>query len=287
MYTKYRKSIERFLTSTILISFVIFPFQEQIYSLLNVGMGFNAWKGYYGNDGEVTIRFAGLFVHPTAMGIIILFFLFMIMRKKKYITKIILSVLLFLTRTRSILLGIPISFFSLVKRNFQIVLIMGIIFLIILIIPNIPVIAKVLDSSALRHFNDLFVDGPKAITQYWQGNGLGTVSPYISSGIEPIIHIESDLFLAIIQVGIFTVVAYFLIISMVIKKLKFVKRNCPELIQTTNYLIIMTILLNVGCLVFPYYTMRVITNFVWIELGFFFANQNSHLSKGCNPYNAL
>ena len=247
-------------------SLVLFPFQNTIVDIF----GEKRFKLFYLTDGSMKMRLFGLGFHPTTTGFLCIYTasMFFIINKKIIPT----SICLFtqnLAHTRSALFGIPVYILFRIKSK-----LVKILFVILGIVGSICIffafthnyLNKYIDFSAMVHFLHLFVDGPEAVIKYAQGIGLGMVSPYNLDN--PLLHLESDFYLYAIQVGIHNLIFFLIAICFIIRKL--VKQKNVK----ANYLLFIFSTFLMGCIFFPLHSMRFISNFVWIELGFYFSDLN-------------
>ena len=97
------------------------------------------------------------------------------------------------------------------------------------------------------------------------GHGHGTMSPFTTKS--DFLHVESDLYIAIMQIGIIGTSLYILIISVLFHVLK--RDNNKQ----SKYCAAVFICINIGCIVLSYYAVRFLSNYMWIELGLYFSNR--------------
>lgn len=214
----------------------------------------------------VKMRFLGIAIHPTNTGFYFVYFIsYLLLYKRNKIASVISGFFFILTGTRSAVLGIPFYIFLKFKKLLKIIsFIFGIGFLVIMYILLVKGILNAsLDSSALKHLGDLFILGPSYMMRYPLGAGLGTVSPYNQE--HPIIHIESEMYLYMIQLGIFAFVLKMIFYGFVIKKLLTVNT------RKANWLLFILLTFLIGCMVFALNDSRFIANFIWIMLGIEFS----------------
>ena len=225
--------------------------------------GYENFKNFFLTDVSEKLRLFGLGFHPTTTGFLYIYTaaLLFFTRKNKIKPAIYFCANL-LSHTRSALFGIPSYVFFKLKKHwrFLIIPLIGFAFFVIFRMVVNKSIYKYLDPSAIVHLLHLFVTGPQAVLQYPFGTGLGTVSPYS----EPpyIIHLESDVYLYSIQLGIFNLVLYISAIIVIIRKL------LTSISSETKYLVFIVLTFMLGCFVFPLHSLRFTSNFVFIELGF-------------------
>lgn len=212
------------------------------------------------------MRFLGIAIHPTVTAFFFVYFIsYLLLFKKNKLSSVISGVFFILTGTRSAILGTPFYLFLKFKKLLKILsLFFGIVFLIIIyfLLINGSLNAH-LDGSALKHLMDLFVLGPKYMLKYPFGAGLGTVSPYNQENA--IIHIESEMYLYMIQLGIFAFIIKMIFYYYVIKKLLLVNT------RKSNWLLFILLSFLLGCMVFALNDARFISNFIWIMLGIEFS----------------
>ena len=212
------------------------------------------------------MRFLGIAIHPTSTGFYFVYFVsYLLLFKKNRIASGISGIFFILTGTRSAILGTPFYIFLKFKKLLKILsFIIGIAFLIVIyfLLINGALNAH-LDGSALKHLMDLFVLGPEYMLKYPFGVGLGTVSPY--NQVSPIIHIESEMYLYMVQLGIFAFLLKMIFYYYVIKKLLLINT------RKSNWLLFILLTFLVGCMVFALNDTRFISNFIWIMLGIEFS----------------
>lgn len=264
VYQQTRRRIKFLFSFFVLTSLVLYPFQEQFCALIN-----HDPKMLYrwGRDGHLWMRLGGLCLHPTTMGAVSIFLiinLWLIKERKK----IFISLLsYYYTNTRTVLLGIPFAFFSYQSRKKKILLIL---LASILLIGGVWFFFNfTFDPSALIHFADVFVKGPLLV---WEnkslfGIGHGMMSPYTLDS--PFIHLESDFYITLMQVGYLGFFVYFVLCIGLIRVLK------RDSNVYARYCLYIFFIYNVGCIFFPLNTIRFISNYVWIELGLYFSYRRS------------
>lgn len=226
----------------------------------------------------VKMRFLGIAIHPTNTGFYFVYFIsYLLLYKRDKISSFIAGVFFILTGTRSAILGTPFYMFLKFKKILKVFsLIVGITFLVVMYILLVNgTLNAHLDGSALKHLGDLFILGPEYMMKYPWGAGLGTVSPYNQE--HPIIHIESEMYLYMIQLGIFAFVIKMIFYTFVIIKL--LKVNSRK----SNWLLFILLTFMIGCMVFPLNDSRFIANFIWIMLGIEFSKpEYKHLPLSRN-----
>lgn len=212
------------------------------------------------------MRYLGIAIHPTTTGFYFIYFIsYIFLVKHKKISSLVVSFFYFLTGTRSAILGFPFYLFLKFKKILKILaLIFGISFLVVVYFLLLNGTLDVyLDGSALKHLMDLFVLGPEYIIKYPWGAGLGTVSPYNQEN--SIVHIESEMYLYMIQLGFIPFILKMIFYFFVIKKL--LQMNTRK----TDWLLFILLTFLIGCMVFALNDTRFIANFIWIMLGIEFS----------------
>lgn len=229
------------------------------------------------------MRFLGIAIHPTNTGFYFVYFIsYLLLYKRDKLSSLIAGVFFILTGTRSAILGTPFYMFIKFKKIVKILsLILGVSFLVVVyMLLVMGTLNAHLDGSALKHLGDLFILGPEYMMKYPWGAGLGTVSPYNQE--HPIIHIESEMYLYMIQLGIFAFVVKMIFYIFVITKL--LKVNSRK----SNWLLFILLTFMIGCMVFPLNDSRFITNFIWIMLGIEFSKpEYKHLPLNRNRKHKL
>lgn len=229
------------------------------------------------------MRFLGIAIHPTNTGFYFVYFIsYLLLYKRDKLSSLIAGVFFILTGTRSAILGTPFYMFIKFKKILKILsLILGVSFLVVVyMLLVMGTLNAHLDGSALKHLGDLFILGPEYMMKYPWGAGLGTVSPYNQE--HPIIHIESEMYLYMIQLGIFAFVVKMIFYIFVITKL--LKVNSRK----SNWLLFILLTFMIGCMVFPLNDSRFITNFIWIMLGIEFSKpEYKHLPLNRNRKHKL
>lgn len=224
------------------------------------------------------MRFLGIAIHPTNTGFYFVYFIsYLLLYKRDKISSFIAGIFFILTGTRSAILGTPFYMFLKFKKILKVFsLIVGITFLVVMYILLVNgTLNAHLDVSALKHLGDLFILGPEYMMKYPWGAGLGTVSPYNQE--YPIIHIESEMYLYMIQLGIFAFVIKMIFYTFVIIKL--LKVNSRK----SNWLLFILLTFMIGCIVFALNDLRFIANFIWIMLGIEFSKpEYKHLPLNRN-----
>lgn len=261
---KLEKKIELLLVFFIIIAILIFPIQKQFYSIFGFDKSKNFINLYrFTADGGMKTRLSGLCAHPTSMGTICLFIFIkkFILRKNKKSLWVLIPY--YLSHTRSILLGTPFvwySFLPLKKKIWVTLLVPSLLILCVFVLLH-----SVLDPSALIHFTDFLENGPKLLFGNLQlfGYGHGTMSPFTSRS--SFIHVESDLYIALMQIGIIGVAVYLFMMIMFLRIL--LKDNNIA----SKYCVTVLICINIGCLFLSYYIVRFLSNFMWIEIGLYFS----------------
>lgn len=228
----------------------------------------------------VKMRFLGIAIHPTNTGFYFVYFIsYLLLFKRDKIASLISGVFFIFTGTRSAVLGTPFYMFLKFKKTLKILsFFLGCIFLFIIYFLLLKgILGAHLEPSALRHLMDLFITGPKYAIKYLFGAGLGTVSPYNQEN--PIIHIESEMYLYMIQLGIIAfIIKMFFYIFVIIKLLKINSKK-------TNWLLFILLTFMIGCMVFALNDSRFIANFIWLMLGIEFSKpeyKNLPLNKNRN-----
>jgi len=212
----------------------------------------------------VKMRFLGIAIHPTNTGFYFVYFIsYLLLYKRDKIFSIVAGIFFILTGTRSAILGVPFYVFLKFKKILKVLsLIVGISFLVIMYILLVNgTLNAHLDGSALKHLGDLFILGPEYMMKYHWGAGLGTVSPYNQENPIIHVHIESEMYLYIIQLGIVAFAIKMIFYILVIMKL--LKVNSTK----SNWLLFILLTFIIGGLVFPLNNSRFIANFIWIMLG--------------------
>lgn len=231
----------------------------------------------------VKMRFLGIAIHPTNTGFYFVYFIsYLLLYKRDKIFSIVAGIFFIFTGTRSAILGTPFYMFLKFKKILKVLsLIVGISFLVIMYILLVNgTLNAHLDGSALKHLGDLFILGPEYMMKYHWGAGLGTVSPYNQE--HPIIHIESEMYLYMIQLGIFAFVVKMIFYIFVITKL--LKVNSGK----SNWLLFILLTFMIGCMVFALNDSRFIANFIWIMLGIEFSKpEYKHLPLNRNGKHKL
>ena len=226
----------------------------------------------------VKMRFLGIAIHPTNTGFYFVYFIsYLLLYKRDKISSFIAGIFFILTGTRSAILGTPFYMFLKFKKILKVFsLIVGITFLVVMYILLVNgTLNAHLDGSALKHLGDLFILGPEYMMKYPWGSGLGTVSPYNQE--HPIIHIESEMYLYMIQLGIFAFIIKMIFYTFVIIKL--LKVNSRK----SNWLLFILLTFMIGCMVFALNDSRFIANFIWIMLGIEFSKpEYKHLPLNRN-----
>ncbi len=242
----------------------IYFFQNKIVNLF----GYENFKMFFYQNGSGKMRLMGVGFHPTTTGFLAIYTMGRaFFRNKQYIKSMLFIVTGWLTSTRSALFGIPSYIFVKMKKQRQILLIIPILFGLFIIYKMFinKTIYKFLDGSSFVHLLHLFVEGPQAIIRYPFGIGLGTVSPYAPPPF--VLHLESDFYLYSIQVGILNLIIYITSIITIINKLR------KDSTGDAKYILFILLTFMVGCIIFPVHTLRFTSNFIFIELGFFFSKK--------------
>lgn len=220
----------------------------------------------YFSRGNGRIRYLGISFHPTTTGFFFIYLIgYLFIYKRNYIFSCINGIFYIFSGTRSAILGIPFYIFFKLKKAFKIIaFIIGIVLLICLYYLLFSAkIEQYLDVSASAHFSHLLVLGPKTIVKYPFGAGLGTVSPYNTT--DSIIHLESEMYLYMIQLGMIPFAIKMFFYGFVIKKLLLVNT------RKANWLLFILLTFMIGCMVFALNDSRFISNFIWIMLGIEFS----------------
>lgn len=264
--TLINKHIRQLFIFFIVTALMIYPIQKQFYSIFGLDKGEHFINLYrFKSNGDMMARLSGLAVHPTTIGAICFFMIIHYILAHKKIKSFIMMIPLYLSNTRSILIGSPFAWYTFLsskKKVWITILIPFIIASLILIMFN-----SVFDSSTIIHFNDLLEYGPKLLFGNIKlfGHGHGTMSPFSTK--PSFFHVESDLYIAIMQIGIIGISLYLTIFSIILFQLK--KDNNIR----SKYCAYVFICINVGCLFLSYYVVRFITNYMWIELALYYANR--------------
>lgn len=251
----------------ILVGIIIYQVQQQFYAMFGIDSKLGNFINLYriSSTGEMKMRLSGLCVHPTTMGSICLFvFLYeylMFNRKKSVIT----AIPYYLSNTRSIIMGTPVCWYMFLppKRKIWITFLIPIFIAIVIMILT----KTILDSSLLVHFADLFLNGPELLLKNVNliGHGHGTMSPFASKA--SFIHVESDLYIALMQIGILGTALYTFIILRFLRTLK--KDNNPS----SKFCAFVVVCINIGCIFLSYYCIRILSNFMWLELALYFSKR--------------
>ena len=221
---------------------------------------------YFRRSGE-KIRYLGIAFHPTITGFFFVYFIgYLFIIKKEYLSSLFSGAFFLLTGTRSAMLGVFIYIFLKLKKTLKIIaFIFGCsILVVVYMLLASNRLNLILDGSALAHLTHLFILGPQTVIDYPLGAGLGTVSPYNSEN--PIIHLESEMYLYMIQLGFISFILKLSFYIIIIKKL--IIRNSGK----SNYLLFILFTFLTGCMVFALNDMRFISNFIWIMLGMEFSD---------------
>ena len=233
----------------------LYPLQGLIISFLPS----SAFQSFWRNG---RIRYLGIGLHPTSTGFLILYYIgYLFFVKKDMIQTILHGIFLFLSGTRSALFGLPGYIFIKQKpRTIKIFLLIGILLIFVLytLVMN-DTFSKYLDGSAIAHLNHLLVLGPATVINYPWGAGLGMVSPYNTEN--PIIHLESEMYLYMIQLGfVLFGLKIFFYIKVIITLLRVNTKY-------TRYLLFILMTYLLGCMIFPLNNTRFISNFIWVIMG--------------------
>lgn len=212
------------------------------------------------------LRFLGIGLHPTVTGFLFIYFIaYCCIVKRKYILGLINTFFFYLTGTRSAILGLPFYILLKFKKPLKILsIIFGV--GVLVVVYALLVSGKInmyLDGSVLAHLIDLFIEGPEMVIKYPLGAGLGTVSPYNQEN--PIVHLESEMYLYMIQLGFISFVIKVAFYILIIKALY--NTNSKK----SNYLIFILLIFLTGSMVFALNDARFISNFIWILLGIEFS----------------
>lgn len=261
---KLESNSDKLFVFFIITAILLFPFQKQFYSIFGLDKEKNFINLYrFTTSGQLKPRLSGLCAHPTSMGAICLFVMikhFFLKKNKKSILTIIPY---YLSNTRSILVGTPFVWFSFlpIKKKVWIILTVPFFILVFLYI----LLNTVLDSSILIHFEDLIKYGPKLLLGNISlfGNGHGTMSPFTSKS--SFIHVESDLYIALMQIGLVGVLLYLIIFFYFI----FILLHDNN--ARSKYCASVLICINVGCIFLSYYAVRFLSNYMWLELSFYYS----------------
>lgn len=278
-YTKIKKYIRYFFIFAIITALLIYPFQKKFYILLGLNKGRNFINTFrYRADGSLYARMSGFAAHPTVMGFITLSMIinyWLINKKKK---SVLCMIPFYLTNTRSVLFGVPFAIFSFLSKKKKIIaFFLGSIVFLGLVFFIINSLNK-LDPSSLIHFADLFLNGPKLISKYILpfGLGQGTMSPFTTKS--QLLHVESDIYIAFIQLGYIGLMTYLVLVVSLGKTLR--RDNNPD----SRYCYFLLLIVNLGCIVLSYYIIRFISNYMWIELGLYFSYRRNYGDRCINNY---
>lgn len=263
---KFRTAMNKVLLIYIVLSALIFVWQDRIYAWMGL-----EYSEYWYNlfrfkvDESIVMRFCGLAMHPTLMGATIMVYASnMLFFNRGYLKLAVLAFLYYLTDTRSLIMGLPLCIYvttRIRKKYFAMLIILA---TLLVIATSINDLVMTLDKSVEAHYIDFVMEGPKAAIKYWYGIGLGMVSPYTNT--KAIIHIESDLFLAIIQTGIVTVLIYTWLCLVVFRHIyKAMEKGI--LANQCKYVLFIFIMAHAGSLFLSVFTIRFLMNIVWFEAG--------------------
>lgn len=266
-----RKKLNYLFFCIIILSLLIYPLQEKIYALFGFTRGMKdfLFETMYRieNGGLVRMRLSGFCLHPTTMGYICILFLIYNVWLSKRIRSAWALFPYYLTDTRSVIFGIPFAFYQRLNKKYKILMLFTVIPLMVMGVIYFAVNLNSirLDDSAFKHFTDLFFLGPMLVADNLTlfGFGHATMSPYFTHG--SFLHVESELYIALIQIGIVGVAIYFLILRELYKGL--MKDPSVE----GNYCLYLLFIFNIGCLFLALYAVRFISNYMWIELGLYFS----------------
>lgn len=254
------------LSTICFLSILLYFFQDKVVNYFPPEIFSHFYLTEVNGDGFGRLRLFGIGFHPTTTGFLFVYYIAMlIFRNRNYVLSAVNAIFWYFTNARSALFGIPAYIFVKTKKLFQILIVVfGIFFLVsIFRMFSDGSLHKVLDASALVHILHLFITGPAEMISHLTGSGLGSVSPYNTEN--PIIHLESDLYLYSIQLNILNLLFYIIVIFHIVFKLK--RKNTRQ----SNFLLFIVLTFYMGCIVFPLHSLRFTSNFVWIELAFYFA----------------
>lgn len=264
---KLEHSIIKLFIIFILIGIIIYPIQKEFYATFGIDSKLGNFINLYriSPAGKMKMRLSGLCVHPTTMGSICLFvflYEYLIFNRKK---SVITAIPYYLSNTRSIIMGTPLCWYIFLppKKKFWITFLIPVCIIILVVVLT----KTVLDSSLLIHFADLFLKGPELLFKNvnFIGHGHGTMSPFTSKS--NFIHLESDLYIALMQIGILGTGLYIFMI------LKFLYRLRKDNNPSSKFCAFVVVCINIGCIVLSYYCIRLLSNFMWLELALYFSKR--------------
>ncbi len=264
LYSNIKKKIFKLFFFFVISGLIIYPFQLQFCNLINHDP---TMLYRWGKNGKLWLRLGGLSLHPTIMGavcIFLLLYLWFYRRKKETIISLIAY---YYTNTRTVLFGLPFAFFY--YQSFKRKIFFSLLAIPIVMCGVIFFLNYNFDPSAIIHFIDVFIEGPKMILNNFSllGIGHGMMSPYTSRSA--FIHLESDLYIMMMQIGIIGFLVYFCLICRIIHILR------KDGNEYSKYCLYLVFIFNIGSIFFPFHTIRFLSNYVWIELGFYFSYRRS------------
>ena len=254
-------------------SILLYFVQGKIVSIF----GYENFDHFFLTDGSGKLRLFGLGFHPTTTGFFCIYAMgFLFFYRKEHIRPLLYFYANWLSHTRSALFGIPSYVFFKFKKRIRVFIVIPAILFVLLIYKMFidKSIYRYIDTSAVVHLMHLFVTGPLYVFNYPFGAGLGRVSPYSREGY--IVHLESDLYLYSIQVGILNLLLYIIAVCVVIKKLR--NDNSSD----AKFLLFVVLTFMLGCIIFPLHSLRFTSNFVFIEMGFYFSQRNYSMTEKVN-----
>ncbi|MBR0101258.1 MAG: hypothetical protein IJP90_16310 [Treponema sp.] len=259
-YKKYRKCIDRLLFFFVFTSLILYPVQGVFAETMHID---TKMMYRWSSSGTRWMRLTGLSFHATSMGAVAIFAVIFSLLHRKKMKMLLSSISYYLTNSRTVLFGIIFAFYSTQRKKIR----------FLMLICSVPMICGIVvfyfsytfDPSALIHFADVFIRGPNLLSKNLSlfGRGHGMMSPYTADS--PYIHLESDLYISIMQVGILGFSTYILLLFFLVSRLK-KDRNIYA-----KYCVYILFIINIGGIFFPLHTVRFLTNYMWIELGLYFS----------------
>lgn len=313
-YNKYRKVLIFclllflfFIITGLIIYFVIG--QKNFYDIIALKQYFinngideiNMYNLYrFPKSGGIAYRMTGLLVNPSEMTTIAVFTILLsrsLIKNNKAVqySVISLSILsILLSGNRSILMGLICAFVVIkvmkqsvsLKIIYSILMIFISVFIISLTISNLNLLKDYVDGSTAIHMYDLFIKGPEEALKHWKGIGIG-MSGMLNYGASSKnlsverIHIESDYFMLIIQIGILGFLIYMALIYSIINKLVKISvttNSKDELNINANTAALVILSVHIAALTFPLLTSRIISTFMWVYTAIVINHYNSRQS---------
>lgn len=264
-YTFFHSVIIKFFIFSVISALAIYPIQFNLYKIIGIGKDFKDLILFYRftSSGKMWMRLSGLCAHPNILGLVVFALIVMCLLNKKRKSAGLLLVPYYLTNVRTYLIGLPLCWYSyLPKRKKIILFFLGFLGIFVLIYAFLSVS---LDSSLTRHFDDILAVGPKLLKESISlfGYGHGTMSPYCPSDDALFIHIESDFFALIMQLGVLGLGIYLILLFQTISEL----RKYPN--KYSKYIVYLIYIFYFGCIVFPLHPARFLSNYIWIEVGLY------------------